>query len=472
MKYPKVSIILTNYNKGKYLKKSIESVLNQTYQNFELIIVDDASTDGSDKIIKNYINLKNVKYLKRKINSQTAAIPRNQGLKYSIHEYLCFLDADDYWHENKLFEQIKNLKKNTFLSFTSCDYVDENNKKINLIISWIREKLQLKYFKKGLAGLYVYNSVILSSVLIKKNIFKNFYFDESLDLAGNEDYDLWLKLFKFYEKNIQYTDKRLVSIRKLEKSLNRNYFYATLRSFHVALKFFLKQEKFINIKQFLFGLFLRINKLIFKISIPILKRYFLYVFLIIFFSYNVIFNTNIFWKIGNNLLAYDEKQFTNNLLILSGNGDSEYFNTSYQRRYLDVRNVDKYKNFKKIFILGRSQEIDESLILKSLLLLDGFDESKIITLNEKFRNTKENINYIENILKENSIKKINLITSPYHTKRYRLLWNKNTENIDLNILENQNNPLKEGSREFNSKKIKIIIYEYLAPVYNFLRGWI
>ena len=79
MKYPKVSIILTNYNKGKYLKKSIESVLNQTYQNFELIIVDDASTDGSDKIIKNYINLKNVKYLKRKINSQTAAIPRNQG---------------------------------------------------------------------------------------------------------------------------------------------------------------------------------------------------------------------------------------------------------------------------------------------------------------------------------------------------------------------------------------------------------
>ena len=235
---------------------------------------------------------------------------------------------------------------------------------------------------------------------------------------------------------------------------------------------FLKQEKFINIKQFLFGLFLRINKLIFKISIPILKRYFIYVFLIIFFSYNVIFNTNIFWKIGNNLLAYDEKQFTNNLLILSGNGDSEYFNTSYQRRYLDVRNVDKYKNFKKIFILGRSQEIDESLILKSLLLLDGFDESKIITLNEKFRNTKENINYIENILKKNYIKKINLITSPYHTKRYRLLWNKNTENIDLNILENQNNPLKEGSREFNSKKIKIIIYEYLAIFYNFLRGWI
>ena len=67
MKYPKVSIILTNYNKVKYLKKSIESVLNQTYRNFELIIIDDASTDGSDKIIKKYIHLKKVKYLIRKI---------------------------------------------------------------------------------------------------------------------------------------------------------------------------------------------------------------------------------------------------------------------------------------------------------------------------------------------------------------------------------------------------------------------
>lgn len=472
MKYPKVSIILTNYNKVKYLKKSIESVLNQTYRNFELIIIDDASTDGSEKIIKKYIHLKKVKYLIRKNNSKTASVPRNQGFRVSIYEYVCFLDSDDYWHENKLYEQIKNLKKNTFLSFTSCDYVDENNKKINLIVSWIRERLQIKYHNKGLAGLYIYNSVILSSALIKKNIFKEFYFDESLDIVGIEDYDLWLRFFKIYRKNIQYISKRLVSIRKLENSLNRNYFYAVLRNFHVALKFFLKQEKFIDVKEFLLGQFLKINKLIFKISIPILKKYFIYIFLIIFVSYNVIFNTNLFWKIGNNLLAYDEKKLTNNLLILSGNGDSEYFNTSYQRRYLDVRKVDKYKNFNKIFILGRSQEIDESLILKSLLLLDGFNESEIITLNEKFSNTKENINFIEEILKANSIKKINLITSPYHTKRYRLLWDKHTENIDLIILENQNNPLKQDNKVLSLKKIKLIVYEYLAIFYNFLRGWI
>ena len=139
---------------------------------------------------------------------------------------------------------------------------------------------------------------------------------------------------------------------------------------------------------------------------------------------------------------------------------------------MDVRKVDKYKNFNKIFILGRSQEIDESLILKSLLLLDGFNESEIITLNEKFSNTKENINFIEEILKANSIKKINLITSPYHTKRYRLLWDKHTENIDLIILENQNNPLKQDNKVLSLKKIKLIVYEYLAIFYNFLRGWI
>ena len=73
--------------------------------------------------------------------------------------------------------------------------------KINLIVSWIRERLQIKYHNKGLAGLYIYNSVILSSALIKKNIFKEFYFDESLDIVGIEDYDLWLRFLRFTEKH-------------------------------------------------------------------------------------------------------------------------------------------------------------------------------------------------------------------------------------------------------------------------------
>ena len=97
MRNPKISIILTNYNKSHYLNRSIKSVLNQTYKNFELIIVDDASSDGSEKIIKKYIHQENIKYFRRKKNSRTAAIPRNVGVKNSTYEYLCFLDADDYW---------------------------------------------------------------------------------------------------------------------------------------------------------------------------------------------------------------------------------------------------------------------------------------------------------------------------------------------------------------------------------------
>ena len=74
-------------------------------------------------------------------------------------------------------------------------------------------------------------------------------------------------------------------------------------------------------------------------------------------------------------------------------------------------------------------------------------------------------------MKEDSIKRINLITSPYHTKRYRLLWDKHTYGINLNILENHNNPLKQ-KKILNLKKIKLIIYEYIAIIYNYLRGWI
>ena len=251
MRSPNISIILTNFNKSKFLKECISSVINQTYKNFELIIVDDASTDNSEKIIKNFTHLKKVKFFKRKKNSGTAAIPRNEGVKKSSYEYICFLDADDYWTENKLSEQVKKLNKNIYLSFTSSNYVNKNSKSVNLIISNIREKLQNKYYNKGIPGLYVYNSIILSSVLIKKKIFNQFLFDESKDVVGNEDYDLWLRIFKHYANNVCYIDKRLVSIRKLNESLNRNYFYATLRSFHVALKFFLKEKKFINVNQFL-----------------------------------------------------------------------------------------------------------------------------------------------------------------------------------------------------------------------------
>ena len=93
MKKDKISVIMPVYNTEKYLKQSIESVLNQTYDNIELIIINDGSTDKSEKIIKNYLNRKNVIY--KKINNSGVAHARNIGLSLCSGKYIAFIDSDD-----------------------------------------------------------------------------------------------------------------------------------------------------------------------------------------------------------------------------------------------------------------------------------------------------------------------------------------------------------------------------------------
>ena len=96
-----VSIIMPSYNTGKYISESIQSVLNQTYQNWELIIVDDCSTDDTDKVIKTFLSDNRIRFLKNEINSG-AAVSRNYALREAKGKWIAFLDSDDIWVPQKL----------------------------------------------------------------------------------------------------------------------------------------------------------------------------------------------------------------------------------------------------------------------------------------------------------------------------------------------------------------------------------
>lgn len=104
-----VSIIMPSYNTASFISKTIESVLNQTYKNWELLIVDDCSTDDTDEIVSKY-NDKRIVYLKNEKNSG-AAISRNRALRNAKGKWIAFLDSDDLWHPTKLEKQIKFMKK-------------------------------------------------------------------------------------------------------------------------------------------------------------------------------------------------------------------------------------------------------------------------------------------------------------------------------------------------------------------------
>ena len=216
------------YKKESYLEQSINSILNQTYQNFEIILIND------DIENKNFINKfskldSRIKLVHNK-NNLGAGLSRNRGVKLSNGEYIAFCDCDDLWKKNKIELQLKFMKQSNFIfSFTSYDIIDENNNFIKC-----RKAPHYLDFKK------LRNScdIGLSTVMVKKSIFKNDEY-EFANLRTKEDYVLWLKLAR--DKTIMKSMKQsLTSWRKNKNSLSSSFIQKIIdgyRVYRVYLKY-------------------------------------------------------------------------------------------------------------------------------------------------------------------------------------------------------------------------------------------
>jgi len=180
----KVSIIMPSYNTAKYIEDSIKSVLAQTFGNWELIIVDDCSTDNTDEVIKPYLSDCRIRYFKNEINSG-AAVSRNKALRKATGKYIAFLDSDDLWESTKLEKQI-NFMEETGYKFTYTDY------RIQLNGIWLP---------------YVYTG---PKVVTRKRMYDYCYFStitvmydrEAIglvqipDIRKNNDYAMWLQIIE------------------------------------------------------------------------------------------------------------------------------------------------------------------------------------------------------------------------------------------------------------------------------------
>ncbi len=178
-----ISIIMPSYNTAKYINESIRSVINQTYSNWELIIVDDCSSDNTDEIIKN-INDDRIIYIKNKVNSG-AAISRNKALKHAKGKWVAFLDSDDVWLPEKLEKQTKFMKKNNY-KFTYTDY------RINLNGNW------LPYINTGpkkVTKRKLYNYCYFSTITV---MYDREYIGlvQVEDIKKNNDYAMWFEVIK------------------------------------------------------------------------------------------------------------------------------------------------------------------------------------------------------------------------------------------------------------------------------------
>jgi len=182
-----VSVIIPTHNRTDMLKRAVKSVLNQTFKNFELIIVDDASEETTKKVVKKFKD-KRIRYIYKIREPHNSSSTRNEGIKVARGEFIAFLDDDDEWLPKKLEKQIEFFKKNPEVVLVHTEkYTVKDNKLIAKKSANLSGRVNLKDFASS--------GVTPSTAMIKKRCIKECgLFDENLDCAGDREF--WIRISK------------------------------------------------------------------------------------------------------------------------------------------------------------------------------------------------------------------------------------------------------------------------------------
>jgi glycosyltransferase involved in cell wall biosynthesis len=193
------SIIMPAYNAEKYIQKSIESVLDQSFANWELIIIDDLSKDNSKKTIESFAKKdKRIKPIFKEFNSGSAD-SRNMGIEKAIGKYIAFLDSDDLWDKNFLLKNFNTFTETgaKFL-FSSYRLIDDNEKEI-------LKPFIIKDKKYNYNEILFYNRVGLLTAIYNQEFLGKMFFDTSLK-SLRDDYALWLDILKKTDYGLGISD--------------------------------------------------------------------------------------------------------------------------------------------------------------------------------------------------------------------------------------------------------------------------
>ena len=311
-KNPKVSVIIPTYNSAQFIAEALESVFVQTYKDYEVIVVDDGSTDNTKEVLKPYMS--KIRYIYKENGG--AASARNVGIKNARGEYIAFLDSDDLWLPEKLEKQMGYFEEHP-----QVDMVFANCVRFSEEVSNTRNDIRQLVSDDMFVNIWWYNIIPTSTVIVKRECFKKVgFFDESRELETTEDKEMWLRIAREYKighldevltkyrvrfsgynrsnidraynstklvinKYWRYLERRGYSIKFLHQRLHRHYFNYGLSHLHVgnvqdAHKQFEKAIKYnpLNFKTIVYYLVTFLNyrqvELIRKIKLVIfLRRY-------------------------------------------------------------------------------------------------------------------------------------------------------------------------------------------------------
>lgn len=180
-----VSVIMPSYNTSDFISETIKSVLNQTYTNWELLIVDDCSTDNTDEIVRPFLLDKRIRYLKNENNSG-AAVSRNRALREAKGKWVAFLDSDDLWMPDKLSKQIRFMEKNSYhFSYTNYSEIDTKGRRKGITVTGPKKITKAGFYNFCWPGCLTVMYDVETVGLI-----------QIADIKKNNDYAMWLKVCK------------------------------------------------------------------------------------------------------------------------------------------------------------------------------------------------------------------------------------------------------------------------------------
>ncbi|HBG61917.1 MAG: hypothetical protein A2Y03_09700 [Omnitrophica WOR_2 bacterium GWF2_38_59] len=234
MKKPLISIILPTYNGEKYVEEALNSIFNQSFSDYEIIVIDNGSKDSTLEILSKYT--KKITILKE--SQPGVSFARNKGIKASKGKYIAFIDQDDIWHRDKLLEQKQLLASDLGVGMVGSGYDVINS--YGKIIDIIKKKNQNK--ENFIQELFVRNLIgPPACMMIKKECFDSVgCFDTELN--GVEDKDLWIRILEKYD--IKYFENSLIKYRVHDDNAHKNVIFMKKSQ----KKFLMKHLKKINFK--------------------------------------------------------------------------------------------------------------------------------------------------------------------------------------------------------------------------------
>ncbi len=221
-----ISVIIPYFKKKKFIEESVNSILNQSYTNIEILIIYDDKDLEDFKYLNQIFNSNNKIRIIVNESNIGAGLSRNKGISMANGKYIGFLDADDYWHQEKVFKQIKFMKENNFkVSHTSYQIIDEDKNILD-----VRKARDFNSYKDIIKSC----DIGLSTVIIEKTVIKDDI--KFVDLKTKEDFVLWLKIL-YSGIAIGALNENLTFWRKLKNSLSSSFFQKMIDGYKVYRKY-------------------------------------------------------------------------------------------------------------------------------------------------------------------------------------------------------------------------------------------